>query len=209
MARTLGSNGPATEIRIKEVAVALIARHGFESMTLRQLAEAAGLQSGSIYRYYPSKQDLLASLLVEHMEGLLQEWEAAAPTTDDPVALLDAFCAFHVKAHTERQHDVFIGNMELRSLESAHFTAVVGLRKRYEAILAGILARGAAAGVFTIDDLQVATYIVLAMLTGVCNWYRDGGRIAQDEIIRIHTRMALRAVLTVPMVPVMPAKGRR
>ncbi|RYX92211.1 MAG: TetR/AcrR family transcriptional regulator [Comamonadaceae bacterium] len=200
MARTLGSSGPVTETRIKEVAVRLISRYGFESMTLRQLAEAAGLQSGSIYRYYSSKQDLLASLLVEHMQGLLQEWEAVMPCTEDPLTLLEAFCDFHVKAHTERQHDVFIGNMELRSLEPAHFETVVGLRKRYESILSTILSRGVNARAFTLDDPQIATYIVLAMLTGVCNWYRREGHIPQDEIIRIHTRMALRAVLAQPPV---------
>lgn len=173
----------------------LIARHGYESMTLRQLAKAAGLQSGSIYRYYPSKQDLLVSLLVEHMQSLLQDWEATAPASDDALSQLEAFCAFHVKAHTKKQYDVLIGNMELRSLQPAHYETVVGLRKRYESILTSILKRGVDAGIFIIDDLPVATYIVLAMLTGVCTWYRDGSRLTQDEIVGIHTRMTLRAVL--------------
>ena len=195
MARTAGSSGLATETRIKEVAVRLIARHGFESMTLRQLAKAAGLQSGSIYRYYPSKQHLLVSLLVEHMQSLLQEWEAVAPVSDDALTQLEAFCAFHVKAHTKKQYDVLIGNMELRSLRPAHYKIVVGLRKRYESILTSILKRGVDAEIFTVDDLPVATYIVLAMLTGVCTWYREKARLTQDEIVGIHTRMALRAVL--------------
>lgn len=198
MARTHGSIGSTTEARIKKAAVRLIAQHGFQSMTLNQLAQAAGLKSGSIYRYFPSKQDLLASLLTEHMKWLLSEWSAVAPVTDDPMALLEAFCIFHVKAHIERQQDVFIGYMELRSLDSQHFSAMVKLRKQYETALSEILARGIEARVFTIDDLHVTTYILLGLLTSVSNWYRGNGRLEKDEIIRIHTNVALRAVLADP-----------
>lgn len=194
MARIKGSNGQQTEHRIRDAAIRLVARHGYESMTLRQLADEVGLRSSSLYRYYPSKQLLLASLLLGHMRELLDEWAAEKPASSDARTLFIAFCEFHLRTHTQRQASVFIGNMELRSLEPEQHRAVVDLRQQYESVLGDILRQGVAQGCFHIPDLRLTTYALLAMLTGVCHWYREGGRLSQHEVIAIHTRLALAAV---------------
>jgi len=74
MARTRGSVGAETEKAIRKAAIELIAKHGFEAMTLRDLAEHVGLQSGSIYRYIATKDQLLVDIMAEHMEALLAAW---------------------------------------------------------------------------------------------------------------------------------------
>jgi AcrR family transcriptional regulator len=194
MARTTGSDGARTEEAIRLAAVELIAAHGYEAMTLRQLAEKVGVQPGSIYRYFPSKNRLLVELLVEHLEFLLDRWEAERPATDDPVALLQAFVDFHVRSHTLRRREVFVANMELRSLAPADYKRVVALRRRYEHILTGILRAGIVRGVFRLPDARVATFAILAMLTGVGAWYKDAGRLGKRELIDLYTRMALQCV---------------
>ena len=74
MSRTPGSDGARTEQLIRKTAIELIAKHGFEAMTLRQLAAQVGIQPGSVYRYFPSKGKLLAQLQIEHLEFLLERW---------------------------------------------------------------------------------------------------------------------------------------
>lgn len=194
MARTTGSTGPRTEEAIRLAAVELIAAHGFEAMTLRQLADKVGIQPGAIYRYFPSKGQLLVDLQVEHLEFLLGHWAQEQPDTDDPVARLRAFVDFHIRFHTLRRQEVFVANMELRSLAPADYRRVVGLRRRYEEVLTGILRDGMREGVFTLPDPRVATFAILAMLTGVGSWYRDGGRLGKRELIDVHTRMVMQCV---------------
>jgi len=191
MARTTGSDGARTEEAIRAAAIELIAARGFEAMTLRELAERVGVQPGSIYRYFPSKSQLLVELLVEHLEFLLRQWERERPATDDPAELLRAFVDFHIRSHTLRRREVFVANMELRSLAPADYRRVVALRRRYEDILTGILREGIRAGAFHLPDARVATFAILAMLTGVGNWYKDGGRLGKRELIDIYTRMVM------------------
>ena len=80
MARTTGSDGEKTEAAIREAAVSLIARFGYEAMSMRQLAAEVGVQAAALYRYFPTKEDLLFTLMREHMEGLTEAWEARAPS---------------------------------------------------------------------------------------------------------------------------------
>lgn len=194
MARTTGSAGIRTEEAIRHAAVELIAARGFEAMTMRQLAGKVGVQPGSIYRYFPSKGRLLLELLVEHLEFLVSRWETEQPRDLDPRARLRAFVDFHIRSHTLRRREAFVANMELRSLAPADYRRVVALRRRYEDILTGILRAGVAVGCFRVPDARVATFAVLAMLTGVGSWYRETGRLGKRELIEIHTRLVMQCV---------------
>ena len=70
MARTTGSDGEKTEAAIRAAALSLIARHGYEAVSMRQLASEVGVQAAALYRYFPTKEDLLFTLMREHMAGV-------------------------------------------------------------------------------------------------------------------------------------------
>jgi len=194
MARTTGSDGARTEEAIRQAAVELIAARGFEAMTMRELAGKVGVQAGAIYRYFPSKAKLLVELLVEHLDFLLEHWQREQPDTDDPVERLRAFVDFHIRSHTLRRREVFVANMELRSLSAADYRRVVALRTRYEDLLTEILRDGVRRGAFRLPDARVATFAILAMLTGVGSWFREGGRLGKRELVDIYTRMVMQCV---------------
>lgn len=194
MARTIGSNGARTAEAIRQAGVQLIYKHGYEAMSLRQLAAEVGLQSGSLYKYFENKQNLLFDIVREHMEDLLGKAEADLSGITDPMARLKAFSAFHLRYHMTRMAHVFIANMEIRSLEDEHRAVVVGLRRRYEGLLETILREGAEQGVLEVSEPKVATYAIISMLTGICMWYRPGGRLSQDELVAIYTGLVVDGV---------------
>jgi AcrR family transcriptional regulator len=213
MARTQGSEGARTEELIRKTAISLIAIHGFEAMTLRQLAEQVGVQAGSIYRYFPSKGKLLAALQTEHLEFLLSQWQEELSSLQREndwrggapkarvLLQLRCFVAFHIRYHTLRRQEVFVANMELRSLEPGDYKLVVGLRRRYEKILQGILSEGALQGVFRVglaltrqSEIKVTSFALLAMLTGVGTWFNESGRVAKQDLIRLYTHMVFQSL---------------
>jgi len=195
MARKTGSSGAKTEMAIRAAGLKLIHAHGYEGMSLRQLAGEVGLQQGSLYNHIRTKQDLLMELLRSHMLELLQALDQALAATEEPVARLKAFIAFHLHHHMTRQAEVFVINFELRSLDEANYAEIVGLRQRYEKSLADTLAAGMRDKSLRRADVQIATYALLAMLTGICTWYRPDGRLSETEIITVHTDLILRGLI--------------
>lgn len=193
MARKTGSHSEITGPRIRAVAERLFARHGYAAVSMRQIAAEVGVQAGALYLYTADKQSLLADMMRDHLEGLLTAL-AALPSPGDPRARLEQFARFHVGYHIARPDAVFIAYMELRNLEPAQFAAIEALRRRYEDALETILRDGRAAGVFAIPDTKLATLALIAMLTGVTNWYREGGRLGRAEVEAIYADMALKAV---------------
>ncbi len=56
------AQGLATRRRLYETAIGLIATRGWHETTLRDVAEAAGVSVGLLYRYFPSKRALVLTL---------------------------------------------------------------------------------------------------------------------------------------------------
>lgn len=194
MARIAGKNAAQTVDDMRRAATRLIHEHGFEGMNLRMLADAIGVQPGSFYNHIRNKQELLFMLLSGTMEELLRELEAALDEADDPVDALQRFVTFHIQFHADRKAEVFIGNAELRSLTPVNLKKIVAMRSAYEERLIAILVEGKARRLFTVADPKIAAYALIAMLTGVCTWYRPGGRLTVPMLVRQYRSMALGAV---------------
>ena len=194
MSRTVGSYGPKTMEAIRKAGLRLIFEHGYEAMSLRQLAAEVGIQAGSLYNHISTKQELLFDLIQDHINELLRQLDRALQGKEDPLEKLRAFVAFHVTYHMTRKRETFIANSELRSLEPKNYEVVVALRGAYEGRLTDILADGVSRGGFEVVDVQVATFAILALLTGPCTWYRPGGRLTKEAIVSAHEKLVLSGV---------------
>ena len=193
MARKTGSHAEITGPAIREAALRLFARSGFAAVSMREIASEVGVRAGALYLYTPDKQTLLFDLMREHLETLLEAWEAAK-SGETPVERLECFVRFHVDFHLERRDAVFLAYMELRNLTPENFNTVEVLRRRYEGALEEILTAGQEGGDFRVPDARVTTMAMIAMLTGVHVWYRPDGRLTRDRIQRIYWTLARRMV---------------
>ncbi|WP_028647571.1 TetR family transcriptional regulator [Nocardiopsis sp. CNT312] len=69
--------------RIVRTAAVLVARGGVDAMQMRSVAERSGVALGTLYRYFPSKMDLVAAVAaeeVDRMEGGIARTPSTAPT---------------------------------------------------------------------------------------------------------------------------------
>jgi AcrR family transcriptional regulator len=194
MARTAGSDGERTQASIREAAVGLIARYGYEAVTMRQLAAEVGVQAAALYRYFPTKEHLLVSLMREHMQGLIQSWEATRPASRNARARLAAFVRNHVRYHVDRRRSTHVSNMELRSLSRENLTEILKLRTAYEKELRQILRDGLEAGQFRIEDVGLTAMAIIQMITGVIVWFRPDERLSADQVADTYHAMTMRLV---------------
>ena len=194
MARKTGSHAEITGPAVRRAAEALFARHGFAAVSMRQIAAEVGVQAGALYLYTPDKQTLLFELMRDHLEALLAASDAASAGISEPVARLDAFVRCHVDYHFDRRDAVVLAYMELRNLTPGSFAEIEALRRAYEDRLEAVLAAGLEAGVFDVGDTRIATMALIAMLTGLHVWFRDGGRLTRSEVQEMYADLSRRMV---------------
>ena len=184
--------GLETAKRVRKAALKRFANAGYAAVSMREIAADVGVRPGALYNHFPTTQDVLKDLMLSHMSELLAAWETAQFPED--MDALERFVRFHIGYHLERADEVFISYMELRNLEPDNFAAIETERRRYEAILTSILEEGSAAGRYRADNARVATRAIIAMLTGIPTWYREGGRIGKGELEDLYLTMVRKAV---------------
>jgi AcrR family transcriptional regulator len=191
MGRRIGSDGTRTEAAIRSAAMRLIARRGYEALSMRRLADEIGLGAAAIYRYYPNKQAILVGLMETHILEMLEGWRAARPA-GGPAARLEAFTRFHIRHHWTRRDGFHLAHFELRSLSPENFRRIEALRNGYEREVVAILQAGAASGAFAPMDARVTARGIIALLNGLTTWYRADGPIGRAEIEDIYWAMVAR-----------------
>lgn len=138
----------AGRTRILDVAAALFLEQGYESTSLRQIADAAGMKAGSLYYHFDSKDDLLTAILERGIEVMQDAFDAAEADTADAAAY-DRLHA-HVRAHLSAlfEHGPYTAAhvVTFRTAPSSVRDAVVPARDAYEArwteLLAGLQRSG-------------------------------------------------------------------
>jgi len=194
MARKTGSHSEITGPRVRAAALKLFAKNGYAAVSMRKIAREVGVQAGALYLYTPDKQSLLFDLMRDHMTDLLAALADAVPAKGGATLRLKEFTRFHILYHLERPEAVFVSYMELRNLTPENFQIIETLRRTYEDKLQAILQQGQKAGQFDLPDTKLATLALIAMLTGVNTWYRQGGRRGPDKVAAIYWDMVRKAV---------------
>ena len=193
MARKQGSHAGITGPKVQDAALRLFARHGYAAVSMRQIAAEVGVQAGALYNYTADKQSLLFDLLRDNMTDVITAHDAAG-IAGTPVQRLEGFTRFHIRFHLPRRDTVFLSYMELRNLTPDNYDEIADLRRAYEDRLEAILRDGVAAGDFTVPDPRVATLGLIALLTGITNWYRPDGRLAEAEVAEVYWTLVRQAV---------------
>src|SRR5262245_52456362 len=108
------------------VALSLFAEQGYHGASMRDIATRAGVSVSAAYHYFPSKADMLRTIMVRVTEDLIDDLAAAREAAAaDPAAQLAAVARAHVLLHTRRQDESFVANSELRSLAPAERRKIV------------------------------------------------------------------------------------
>jgi AcrR family transcriptional regulator len=74
--------------RVLSAALDVFNRYGFDSATMRQIADQLGVTDAALYHYFPSKRAMLAAILDEAWEVRLPPGAAELPCIDSEESLL-------------------------------------------------------------------------------------------------------------------------
>ena len=180
------------------VAAKLFREKGFDGTTIRDIAHAVGMRSGSPFYHFANKHELLMAVMEEGLRLGLDRTEAAlaGPTLPAPERLHRL-----VRTHYGILHDAgsdFIPVMlyDWRSLPSQYKRRIIELKDRYDAIWQRTLDELHAQGLLR-ADAKLARLMILGAINFSATWYRAKARTAQrvglDELAAQTVALVLHA----------------
>lgn len=142
----------------------LMADRGFDTITLAEIATAAGVGRTAVYNHFPDKEAVLLGFITHETEQYVRTLERALADVDDPVEQLQAYV--RQQARLTRVFHVAPGP-DLRTILSR--PAQQRIREHavlVESILRRIIDAGIARGEFPPQDTDVTVKLVNACLSG-------------------------------------------
>lgn len=161
---------------IVKKAAELFARRGFEATTIREIAAAVNILSGSLYHHFGTKEDILHRAVTPAMEQLRSRTIEVGEAVADPEAKLVAFVLLEM-AEQIRNHSAHAVLYNERKLfrhreEFAHIRQAK--RDIYDA-WRNVLTEGIGQGLFDPSlDLYQTIRTIIRMLNSAADWFAGG-----------------------------------
>lgn len=179
-------------------AAALFAEKGYHGTSIKDLARAIGLQKGSLYHYFNSKEELLFRLLDEYVTEALDNIEAICALEIAPVEKLRRFMLFYSGFYAgDRDRLVLLIN-DIDKLGGTYREQIIEKERRYYQSLTGIFSQLQAGGMMKAMPQAVAAFAFFGMVHYTCKWFQKDGAITAGELSEMFLEIFTRGIFTEP-----------
>ena len=160
----------------------LFREKGFDGTTVRDIAHAAGMRSGSPFYHFRTKQDILLAVMEEGLAAGLAATEAALAQPLPPRDKFLALVRTHLSTLFDEGHD-FIPVLlyDWRALEPANRAKIIAVKDRYDAVWQTMLRELKRAGLVRTDS-RLARLLVIGAINYMATWYKRGGQLSLDDV---------------------------
>nr|WP_152898913.1 TetR/AcrR family transcriptional regulator [Pseudomonas piscis] len=168
--------------KLLRTAAHLFRNKGYERTTVRDLAGAVGIQSGSIFHHFKSKDDILRAVMQEtiHYNTALMRAELAeAGSVRERVLALIRCELQSIMGGSGEAMAVLV--YEWRSLSAEGQAAVLALRDIYEQIWLQVLGEAKEAG-FIRGDVFITRRFLTGALSWTTTWFRAEGSMTLEQL---------------------------
>ncbi|OZI44657.1 TetR family transcriptional regulator [Bordetella genomosp. 5] len=162
----------------------LFRQQGYERTTVRDLGRAVGLQSGSLFHHFRSKEEILVAVMCNGIQEVIDGGRAAMARFEAPGDRLAALFRVHMWSMLRGDGGDAMNALvyEWRSLSAENKAGVKRLSDAYEAIWQHAVEAAVADGTLRGDPAIIKRSILGAMNLTV-QWYRPQGRLAPAEFV--------------------------
>jgi TetR/AcrR family transcriptional regulator, cholesterol catabolism regulator len=180
-----GSGGATGNRRadVVQLAAELFAQKGYRATTVREIADAAGILSGSLYHHFDSKESIGDEILSSFISDVLADYRAAVASAESPRDVLAQIV--RSTSHTLSRHRAALAMLQNDWSYFAAQPRFGYLRKalsEFERTWVTQLERGQQAGLFRADLDPRLTYRLLRDVLWIPTQWRVAGGYTIDQV---------------------------
>ena len=175
------------------LAAAMIAERGLRATTVRDIADAAGILSGSLYHHFSSKEEMVDEVLRDFLDWLFDRYQQILDSEVNPLDRLTGLFMASFDAIEHRHAQVVIYQDEAKRLSSQERFSYVDERNRQQRKMwVDVLQQGVKEGYFRPDlDVDLVYRFIRDTTWVSVRWYQPGGALTAEQVGRQYLAIVL------------------
>lgn len=196
--RQAGNNGSGRRAELLALAARLFADRGYVSTTVRDIADAAGILSGSLYHHFDSKESMADEILRGFLDGLFDTYAQIVAADLGPRNTLEAVVAASFRSIRDHPAEVAIYQNEAKHLAHLERFAYIDERNvEFRNLWRKILTDGVRQGVFREDlDVELVYRFIRDTVWVAVRWYNPAGTLSADDVAQQYLGILLDGIAT-------------
>lgn len=167
---------------ILQKAASMFREKGFNATSMRDLAEAVGIEAASLYNHIKSKNEILETICFDVANRFNTNMDVIEASNLKPIAKVETLLRFHIRQMTENYEEVYVSDREWKHLEEPYLSNFHNQRRTYRKRFASIIDEGIRINEIRKIDSPTAVLIILHAISGIESWHRSTAKINAQEL---------------------------
>lgn len=178
---------------ILRIAARIFAERGYVATTVREIAEEAGILSGSLYHHFASKSQIAEEIVLEFFGSLIHGYESALARVEDPVEVVEALVREAFQTVERHPYEIAVVQNDWQAVaEYDWFHKVEEAAAQIEELWVEAFRAGAAEGAIRDDvEFRLLYRFVRDAVWMSVRWYRPERGSDIQEIARAYLALLL------------------
>lgn len=187
---------PSRRDELLAIAAEQFAQRGFRGTTVRHIADAAGILSGSLYHHFDSKESMVDEILRTFQDDLFGRYDEILASSADPRAKLEQAVRVSFEAIDQHHSEVAIFQNDAAYLATLDgFDYIEQRHAQSREVWMTLLRSAASAGALRPDlDLDLVYRFIRDTVWVAVNWYRPGGSLSADQVADQYVTILLEGI---------------
>jgi AcrR family transcriptional regulator len=166
------------------LAAVMFAERGLRATTVRDIADGAGILSGSLYHHFSSKEEMVDELLRSFLDSLFTRYREIIDSEPNPLARLSGLFMASFEAIEHQHAQVVIYQDEAkRLLSQPRFAYIEDMNRQQRKMWVEVLNQGIDEGYFQPDlDVDLVYRFIRDTTWVSVRWYQPGGPLTAQQV---------------------------
>ena len=163
-------------------AATLFREKGYKAASMRDLAEAVGVEAASLYNHIKSKSELLHELVFSVANKLVLKLDEIESESISSLHKMEKILRFHISEMINHYEEVYVSDREWKHLSDPYLSNYQNQRRVYRKRLAAIIEEGIRNNEIKAIDAPTVVLIFLHAVSGIESWHRSTKKITAEEL---------------------------
>lgn len=182
MARIKSTDSNSKREIIIEQAARLFREKGYKAASMRELANAVGVEAASLYNHIESKSDLLNEICFRVAHRYTANIEKIENEGCPVIIKIEKLLRIHIQERIVNFEEVYVTDSDWRNMEEPHLSEYREMRRSYRKRFAAIVQEGIDKKEVKAIDANTSVMIFINAIAAVDQWHRITHKVNSKDL---------------------------